>query len=236
MRSGNNEKRLGIITRTAKEVREYRFRMKLLATLAACLASMILVIYVGAALYENTGSFTVALNKLDMTECGLSLSETSDLRYKTSNLNAAIAEEMTNISGDWIPENVDTSVDGEHNGENYIAYTFYMTNAGRETVDYQYSLILANVTKGLDEAIRVKFFVNGEDKTYAKMSKHETPEPGTVPFTSDTEITNGRIEKFEPGQVTKYTVVIWIEGDDPECVDFVIGGQVKVEMRASVVR
>ncbi len=235
MRSSNNEKRLGIITRTAKEVRQYRLTMRLLTALLCCIAALVGVIYVCAAMYENTGSFTVSLNKADMTECGLSLSETEDLRYKTSNLNANIATSMTNIDGKDIPENVDTAVDGEHNGNNYIAYTFYLTNAGKNTVSYEYTLNVSNATKGLDDAIRVKLFVNGEGTTYAKKSKNDIPEEGTVAFNSSNEITRMRADGFKPGDRTKYTVVIWIEGNDPECVDFVIGGEVKLDMDIKVV-
>ena len=32
------------------------------------------------------------------------------------------------------------------------------------------------------------------------------------------------------GNVDKYTVVIWMEGDDPECVDKIIGGSVQFSM------
>ena len=36
---------------------------------------------------------------------------------------------------------------------------------------------------------------------------------------------------FKPGDVHKYTVVIWIEGNDPQCDDDIIGGEVKMHMR-----
>ena len=32
---------------------------------------------------------------------------------------------------------------------------------------------------------------------------------------------------FRVGDVDKYTVVIWLDGDDPECVDKIIGGAVE---------
>ena len=39
---------------------------------------------------------------------------------------------MDNISIDWIPKNIDTESNGSHNGENYIAYTFYIENEGEK--------------------------------------------------------------------------------------------------------
>ena len=32
------------------------------------------------------------------------------------------------------------------------------------------------------------------------------------------------------GYIDKYTIVIWLEGDDPECVDGLIGGEIKMHM------
>lgn len=33
--------------------------------------------------------------------------------------------------------------------------------------------------------------------------------------------------QYQVGDVDKYTVVIWLDGDDPECVDKIIGGAVE---------
>ena len=32
------------------------------------------------------------------------------------------------------------------------------------------------------------------------------------------------------GNVDKYTIVIWMEGEDPECVDSIVGGSVQFSM------
>ncbi len=237
MRSGNNETRMHFLRRTAKEVRQYRVTMKILATSLACIVSLVGIIYVCAALYENTGAFTVNLNKAEMTKYGLSLSETEDMRYKTSHLDASIAENMTNIDGKkTIPENVD-NVDGEHNGDDYIAYTFYVQNAGREKVSYEYALEMSNISNGLDDAIRARVYVNGVPTTYGKAPQSDAAKEDDVDenFYSGTQVMRGRVDDFEVNEKTKFTVVIWIEGNDPECLDFVLGGQVKFEMRMSII-
>ena len=43
------------------------------------------------------------------------------------------------------------------------------------------------------------------------------------------------IRNFRPGDITKYTVVVWLEGNDPECTDQVIGGTIKIDMAMSIV-
>lgn len=49
-------------------------------------------------------------------------------------------------------------------------------------------------------------------------------------FKSDTCIASGKQDTVEPDEVHKYTVVLWLEGDDPEATDDVIGGHMGVDM------
>ena len=48
-------------------------------------------------------------------------------------------------------------------------------------------------------------------------------------------ITRGIVKDFAPGDKVKYTIVIWLEGDDPDCVDRVIDGLAKLDMNFSVI-
>ena len=50
-----------------------------------------------------------------------------------------------------------------------------------------------------------------------------------LPFQSDSVVTSGKVENTKPGEVHKYTVVLWLEGDDPECTDELIGGHLGLE-------
>ena len=231
----STEKSISILKRTASEVIKYRVRMKILSILLVLLVTFTGVIYVASALYEQSGSFTISVDKHEMTKYGLSLSETRDMQRPTSSLNAKIAEKLTNIAGETIDENVDM-IDGSHNGRNYIAYTFYVQNAGEVEVAYNYEVRMSGVTNGLDEAIRVRLYVDGgEPVDYAKTKSDGTgPEPGTTEFRSATSVTLGRKDGFAPGDKTKFTVVIWIEGNDPDCIDWLIGGRMKLDMKISV--
>ena len=221
--------------RTAKEARGYRRRMRLMSALLIMLVILMSVVFVVSALYSQSGSFTVSVNKVDMTKYGLSLSESREMTHLSSQLNAKISESITNIAGEIIPDNID-EIDGVHNGVNYIAYTFYLQNRGDVAVPCEYAVDMSNITNGLDEAIRLRLYVNGEPTTYAKTKRDGTgPEPGTVEFYSSTVMAKGRIELLAPGEVTKFTVVLWIEGHDPDCLDQLVGGQLKAEMNISIV-
>ncbi|MBO7303923.1 MAG: hypothetical protein J6V09_01705 [Clostridia bacterium] len=230
-----SEKRIGVLARTAKEVRNYRVRKKLLVTALICLSLMVGMLYGVAALYKKTGSFTVSIDKYEMTKYGLTLSESRDMKHNSSHLNAKISEQLTNIAGETIDANVDM-IDGAHNGENYIAYTFYLQNAGEVEIAYDYQINLSGVTQSLDEAIRIRLYVDGNPTTYAKTrSDGGGAEPGTTEFYSANVVMKGRGDGFTPGEVTKFTIVIWIEGHDPDCIDWLVGGQLKVDMKMNVV-
>ena len=231
----NNEKRARFLIRTAKEVKSYQVQKKVLLSLLAMLITITGTFYMLATLYERTGSFTVGVNKIDMVREGLSLSESATLERPSTNLNADVNEHITNIAEDWIPENVD-AIDGVHNGDNYIAYTFYLFNAGDIHLNYEYSINVSNVTNNLDEAIRIKLYTNGESVTYAKTkSDGSGPERDTTEFYSNGIAAYRRVDNFAPKAVNKYTVVIWIEGNDPDCVNWLLGGKLKVDMAFNVV-
>lgn len=51
-----------------------------------------------------------------------------------------------------------------------------------------------------------------------------------MPFLSDTLVASGEMPDVEPLEVHKYTVVLWVEGDDPQCTDDLIGGHAGLSM------
>ena len=123
-----------------------------------------------------------------------------------------------------------TQLEGSNNGKNYMAYTYYIRNAGKETVDYYAQIQLENAAKGAEEAARVAVWRNDEQIVYASPAKDGGAEEGCVNFISDEIVCNYDVYDFEVGHVDKYTVVIWLEGNDPECVDAIIGGSVEFSM------
>ena len=230
----SNARRISILQRTATEVRNHRVLVKLLSLLLTFLIFFVGAVYVVSILYKRSGTLTISLDKYEMTRYGLSLSESRELTHMTSHLNAKIVEKMTNISDKSIADNVDM-IDGEHNGRDYIAYTFYLEHRGTDVMDYEYEVTIGNVSLGLDDAMRVRLYIGDEGVEYAKLSAENTPEPYSTPFHSTGVITRGLVEDFAPGDKVKYTIVIWLEGDDPECVDRVIDGMAKVEMNFKAV-
>ena len=203
--------------------------------ITVCSAVTVLLIFLMAAmLFAETGSFTVKfIPGEDDGDVAISLSETPDFSDPTVMLDADGSVNMTNISGDWLPAGLD-GVDGSHNGENYIAYTFYAKNTGDDACVLKEEFKIESSVKGADEAIRIRVYKNGKAETYAKISAEGTPEYGTTPFASETVAYSDTTESFAKGQTNKYTLVIWLEGDDPECLDNIKGGNVKMSMNFTV--
>lgn len=217
---------------TAKKVRRRNVLLKFFLVMLLIVV-LLLSLFYGCSLFVNkAGNFTVWISDEDQNL--ITLSDTPDFAKCSTMLEADIIPEMDNITKSWMPDNLD-EVDGCHNGDNYIAYTFYLKNAGSNEIDYSTQIDIHAVAKAADHAVRVMVIKNGEETVYAKAQKGSTePEPDTVAFLSKTKVLENVTEGFEAGAVDKYTVVIWLEGNDPECIDNIRGGVVKMSMNFKV--
>ena len=57
----------------------------------------------------------------------------------------------------------------------------------------------------------------------------------TKSFLDDNNVINNVAEPaLQPGQIIKYTIVIWLEGQDEQCVDDILGGQVKLAVEFAI--
>ena len=191
------------------------------------LSIIYLVLYI---VYEG-GRFTVTLDKNLSNRKNVFLSEDGNVSNKTRQLGAETINYMDNISIKWLPENIDQEKTGAHNGDNYIAYTFYVVNAGEETVHYWYEIDIDDTILNVDEAVRIMIIQNGKKTVYAKKSKiTKKAEEGTKAFPSKSIAVLEQRKNFTAGKKDRYTVVVWIEGDDPECNNALLGGEIKMHM------
>lgn len=191
---------------------------------------MIFAFIILSVIYKG-GRFTITLDQRLANDNKIVIYEDNEIKENKRKLSARDLEFMDNISIDWIPTNIDTEANGSHNGDNYIAYTFYVENEGTDTVDYWYSIVIDDVIKNVDEAARVMIYLNGEKTVYAKINAlTNEPEKDTTPFFSKDKAVLEERKTFSPGDIDKFTVVIWLEGDDPDCTDNILGGEIKMHM------
>ncbi len=221
-----------IARRTIKSIiKGYLWKSKVNIVLYS-LIFIIVCVFIVAALLQDKGTFTITTPRDDMIVYGLKLSDEPAFDKPRGELIASPVKNMWNITETDIAKNID-HIDGEHNGENYLAYTFYVKNEGDATVKYDTVVDISEMHLAVDEAMRVKIYVNGTPTVYAKPQKidRDKPEPGTVAFVAQSRIIRLPSRDIAVGEKNKYTVVVWLEGEDPDCVNSILGGSVKMVMR-----
>ena len=245
------------VNTTAEKVRKRDWLIRIVALILLILLLMIGIGYCSVSILNKAGRFTV---NLIPNEYGISLADTEDFQSPTLNLSAAPVEDMNNITKAWILNKGGELGDdpvyqsfsdlasrwGEHNGKNYLAYTFGVRNSGvddDDVVAYKTTLNLEYAYKDADEAVRVmvirKLSDGSEESTiYAKPRKADG---GVEKFAADKNFQSDDVvfedvrEEFLVGKTDRYTVIIWLEGEDPECINDIMGGEAKFSMQFQVI-
>ncbi len=131
----------------------------------------------------------------------------------------------------------------------YFAYSFYIKNNGNQIRNVEARYIISEVNRGADEAIRVVIVRNDDVnnlsvdnlRMYKKMDKvpvnYNPNYPNTIDFEDDKSglVFSEVLEEFKPGDITKYTVIIYVEGSDPDCTNEIQGGLIKMTFRFKIV-
>lgn len=190
---------------------------------------LIAFLFLLAFMQEKMGNFTINLNRLELYRKGIAIDDKGTFDDPTARLVVKTVPDATNITITDLPDNLD-DIDGDHNGYNYMAYTYYVRNAGKEDVKYVAKVHLEACAKGAEKAVRIAIWRNGERTVYAAPAADKGPEDGCVNFETDRIVCTYEEPEFLVGNVDKYTIVIWMEGEDPECVDSIVGGSVQFSM------
>lgn len=223
------------VTTDSAQLVALKKRRRILRIVLGGVATVLLILFLVSLLVTKWGDLVIDIDRPAIAK-GIALSETEDFKKKAVTLSAKQQLDVTNITYNWLPKDLDTSKDGEHNGENYVAYTFYLRNDGEEKLDYNAVLDITGVAKSADEACRVMIYKNGKETIYAKgkYGDRSKAEENTEKFVNDTTVCKLSTKNFKVGDIDKYTIVIWIEGNDPECIDDIRDGFVRMRMLFSV--
>lgn len=217
------------------DIVKYKKRRKLLSIILTVCLIILIILFLVSMLVTQWGDLIISVDSPAVKK-GIILSEDPEFKTQSASLSAKKAEDVTNITYSWLPVDLDTSENGEHNGKNYVAYTFYCKNNGQATLDYDAVLEITGVAKSADEAARVMVYKNGEPAIYGKgkFKDRSTAETDCTKFVTDAQVMTTATEDFKVGDIDKYTIVIWIEGNDPECIDDIRNGHVRMRMLFSV--
>lgn len=253
----------------------------LIILLALALAAMG-TIYAVSRITQMRGFFTINLNDKLFDE-GFSLTTSIGSKIHSSVLNLGEVDEIAlpDTTINKLPKELDLG-EGNHSGQNYFAYSFYISNNGNSISSYRYELYFSNKTGGVEKAVWIMLLksdvsLDGEVSTpvmsfYAKANENtgesevlpdesryfkanseflnyymdmaEDPEQFQAgdeertkfrfvskPFKDDKIITEGEKLDIRPGEKQKYTVVMWVEGNDPDCTDDLIGASCGITMQ-----
>ena len=80
-------------------------------------------------------------------------------------------------------------------------------------------------------------YKNGDERVFAKgtFGDRSQAEPDATAFVDDATVFADQATDLKAGGVDKFTVVIWVEGNDPECVDAIRGGFIRSQIVFDVV-
>ncbi len=209
----------------------YKKRQKVLRIIITIILIILILLFLVSLLVTQWGDLVISVDSPAVKK-GIVLSEDPEFKTQSATLSAKQQNDVTNITYSWLPKDLDTVKDGEHNGKNYVAYTFYLKNNGQATLDYTGTLEITGVAKSADEAVRVQVYKNGEADIFGKgkYTDRNTAETDCTKFIDDKTVMTTRSEGFEVDQVDKYTIVMWIEGNDPESVDEIRNGHIRMQM------
>lgn len=224
-----------------------RLKLKRISNFAIPICLALTLIFAGFTIYGNkVGNFIVSVNDRENV---LFLSENEDRSNMTNRLTVAGLNEQTDTTYLYLPSDISAGV-GSKNDEHaksYIAFGFYLINNSAEhAIDYEMTLDIHEVTKGIDNALRIMILENENTKNngpiYAKPESSPENEAQlkantdyeTLPFVSNTVVFSTR-NMLTSKNYIKYTMVIWLEGHDADCNDSIAQGSIKMSLNFQTV-
>lgn len=205
-----------------------------------------------AVMANQKGNFIVNMTT-ELMQSDIMLSDNAAFSDPKVRLFSDVLKEVNAYSVADLPDNLNDQ-EGSHNMNDVLAYTFWVGNQGSETVGYDWYLVLNSTTKNVDKATWLMVYDEDGMVIYAQAKDDGTPETTggyfkaplasqaahpdtqyrqesdgswsvvTTPYAENKVAAKGTVEKLAPGEAHKYTVVIWVEGDDEDCSNDLIGG------------
>ncbi len=235
-----------------KYIRKRKTRRIIAAVGTSCAATALIFIAI-ALLGQRAAPLTITLTNSG-AQLALSnyLDEDSNAIYlvadSTPSYTEYCEEQLLLVNNDIEidDENAQARITPNGQATLFYKYTFYVTNKGGASADYDLSLSMSQPTKNatnrydVDSILRVRFYENKNlDEhnyvTYAKKSAEpHTDENGeeswkervsavedsgyAEEFINSKTILTSTVTDLKPKEKVRYTFVFWLEGDDPQCM------------------
>lgn len=228
------------------------FKWILLFTLLVTSILIVLVMLLG----NQSGNFVVKVESGDANK-SIAITDSYEDRVYTNKLVANGIEGMTNTTPRWF---LDGDTEEEQNiglkrlteelgnivddSTAYI-YTFLIVNTGNNAVSINLEMNVSNTSNGVDDAIRVMSYNDDSESIniYQKADAVDTvyayyPAQPTL-FLSENVVYNESVTVLpttdpEKPSFIKYSVIFWLEGQDPECTEAIFNGTIRFSLKCSV--
>ena len=227
---------------------EKRLKWMRISTVSIIVLLILLTFFAGFTIYGNkVGNFVINVKN---EELNLSLSVYENLSVQTERLTFDGVSALGDNSYGLLPNDISGKGLGNLSEKSaYAAYGFYLINNSYRDVDYVMDLKIVDVVKDPLPIIRI-MLIEGENDTFDKGNrifalKEETEEGErhlkkqleTILYyeTEYFDVENGKIfsikvRDLKKGGSQKYTLVMWIEGCDIECVNERLGSRIKLQL------
>jgi len=222
-----------------------RYKVRKNFLIAAILTTGLISALIAVVAYFglNMGTFVISLDEKAYTT-GISLSAEKEFSASYPRLLISPQNNCVPVTYSDLKLEDISRTDGDYkdpDGLTYIAYTFYLKNEGSTTVDLAFQIQQLQATLGVESAVRVLVIENEtnyrcywkKDGT-EKSQFEETPDDIMYYFYDEQYYCNQEIVNFKPGQINKYSVVLWLEGWDEECIDNVVGAKLKLDLKFTI--
>ena len=201
--------------------------------------------YVGLVIFikNETGNFYVSPEVNNRS--GITLSDDMSFPSFFSRIKIESNVDKNNMTYDAIKLDEIFQSDGQYIDleQGYLAYTFYIRNVGTETITVDYYMRCTEIYNSMDEYVRI--LIIEDDTTYRMYQKADLPnEDNNMPlynglplgldFESQTIIFSDSFDKFKPGEVKRFRVIIWLEKQDPDINDDFQSGNIKVQLNFKI--
>ncbi|MDY0276562.1 MAG: hypothetical protein RBQ97_00605 [Acholeplasma sp.] len=191
--------------------------------------AMSVVVILAVIFGSEAGLFTIKMTK-EASNKGIAISESLDF---SKNLTELMVDSLGNLE-DTIEEDLDvekaSNTNGQYyiEGQNYLAYTFYLKNIGEEVVHINYRSTITDESNNVGNAVKIKVL----------SSRKTNEEFGVVTNkvyqrVDSNTIVSEDIMNFIPNEVMKFTFFIWLDGYLTDAT--MKGGELKLSWVISII-
>jgi hypothetical protein len=233
-------------TKTVSIFKDKSFRFTVM--LGLLLASIIIIL--ALSIGDEAGNFVVQVESGNVTK---TLSITENLEDPESLTDRIVTQGIKNISDNapqlFMPNGLDDvkemvkkpGVNLEYR-DLYI-YTFYVVNTCNQDINIQFDMKITSVYNNLDKAIRIMTYNETTESLNIYQAEDEIEKDYVhykyqpTLFVDDKTAYNETCilrSNEEENHYIKYSVFIWIEGEDPECNDDLYLGAIKLQLDVNV--